>query len=163
METQLPSPKRGTDPQFSAHFYCGRTAGRIRMPLGMEVGLGPDDVLLDGDPAPPTKKGRAPNFRPCLLWQNGWMDQDATWYESRPRLRRHCVRWGPSSSSKRAHRELSAHVYCGQTAGCIRIPLGTDVGLSPGDIVLDEDPDPPLLRGHSPQFWAHVRCGKTAG
>ena len=88
---------------------------------------------------PLPKKGRAPNFRPCLLWQNGWMDQDATWYESRPRLRRHCVRWGPSSSSKRAHRQLSAHVYCGQTAGSIKMPLVREVGLGSGDIVLDGD------------------------
>jgi len=29
------------------------------MSLGMEVGLGPDDFVLDGDPAPP-KKGTAP-------------------------------------------------------------------------------------------------------
>jgi len=28
------------------------------------------------------------------------MDQDATWYRSRPRPRRHCVRWGPSSLPK---------------------------------------------------------------
>ena len=35
--TQLPSPKDG--PQFSAHFYCGQTAGWIKMPLGMKVGL----------------------------------------------------------------------------------------------------------------------------
>jgi len=28
------------------------------------------------------------------------MDQDATWYEDRSRPRRHCVRWGPSSSSQ---------------------------------------------------------------
>jgi len=26
----------------------------IKMPLGTEVGLGPDDIVLDGDPAPPT-------------------------------------------------------------------------------------------------------------
>jgi len=35
------------------------------------------------------------------------------------------------------------HVCCGQTAGCIRIPLGTEVGLGPGDIVLDGAPAPP--------------------
>jgi len=34
----------------------------------------------------------------------------------------------------------SAHVYCGQTAGRIKMPLDTKVGLSPGDFVLDEDP-----------------------
>ena len=30
------------------------------------------------------------------------MDQDATWYGGRPRPRRHCVRWGPSSPRKGA-------------------------------------------------------------
>ena len=48
------------------------------MPLGTEVGLGLDDIVLDGDQAPPPKKGTAPLiFGPCLLWPNGWMDQDA--------------------------------------------------------------------------------------
>jgi len=42
--------------------------------------------------------------------------------------------------------------------------LGTEVGLSPGDIVLDGDPAPPLLKGHSPsQFSTHVYCGQTTG
>jgi len=29
-----------------------------------------------------------------VLWSNGRMDQDATWYGGTPRPRRHCVRWG---------------------------------------------------------------------
>jgi len=33
-------------------------------------------------------------------------------------------------------------VMCGQTAGWIKMPLGTDVGIGPGDIVLDGDPAP---------------------
>jgi len=37
------------------------------MPLGKEVGLGPDDVVLDGGPVPP-KGARPPVFGPCLLW-----------------------------------------------------------------------------------------------
>ena len=37
-----------------------------------------------------------------VLWPNGWVDQDATWYGDRPRHRRHCVRWGPSSPKERA-------------------------------------------------------------
>jgi len=41
------------------------------MPLGVEVGLGPGDFVLDGDPAPPEKKGTAPthlpNFRPVSI------------------------------------------------------------------------------------------------
>ena len=44
--------------------------------------------------------------------------------------------------------------------------LGMVVGLSPGEIVLDGDPDP--LRPKeaeppSPNFLAHVYCGQTAG
>ena len=49
------------------------------MPLGMELGLGPRDFVLDGDPAPLPKKGN-PIFGPFLLWLNGWIHQDATWY-----------------------------------------------------------------------------------
>jgi len=30
------------------------------MPLGREVGLGPDDIVLDGNPAPPLQKGVEP-------------------------------------------------------------------------------------------------------
>ena len=48
-------------------------------------------------------------------------------------------------------------------AVCVRIPLGTEVGFSVGKIVLDRDSAPPLLKGHSPQFSASVRCGQTAG
>ena len=59
--------------------------------------------------------------------------------------------------------QLLAHVYCGQTTVCIRIPLGTEVGLSLGDIVLDGIPVSPPLEGHSPQFSANVYCGQMAG
>ena len=61
-----------------------------KMPLGMELGLGPGDVEFDGDPAPPSQKGAKPP-------------------------------------------KFSNNVYCGQTAGCIKMTLGTAVGLSPGD------------------------------
>ena len=61
----------------------------------MEVGFGPDDFVLDGDPAPPPKKGSG----------------------------------APSN--------FSAHVYCGQTAGLMKLVLGMDVDISPGDFVLD--------------------------
>jgi len=54
------------------------------------------------------------------LWQNGWMDQDETWYGGRPRPRRHCLRWGTQLPIKRAHPHFSAHVYCGQTVAHFR-------------------------------------------
>jgi len=91
------------------------------------------------------------------------MDQDVIRHGARRRPRRLCVRWGSSTPKKDTDSEFSARVYCGQTAVCISklIPLGTEVGLSPRDIVLDGDPAP--VKGHSPQFSANVRCGQTAG
>jgi len=41
--------------------------------------------------------------------------------------------------------------------------LGTQVGLGPGHIVLDGDPDPSPQRGRAQQFSAHVCCGQMAG
>jgi len=35
-----PPEKGGTIPQFSAHVRCGQAAGWIKMPIGMELGLG---------------------------------------------------------------------------------------------------------------------------
>ena len=67
MGTQLPLPK-GADPQFSAYICCGQMAGWIKMPRGREVGLGPSDIVLDGDPALLPKKGaQPPNFRPISI------------------------------------------------------------------------------------------------
>jgi len=40
-------------------------------------------------------------YGPCLLWPNGWMDQDATCYGSRPQSWPHCVRREPSSPCER--------------------------------------------------------------
>jgi len=59
------------------------------MPLGMEVGLSPVDLVLDRHQAPYPKGGIAsPNFL--------------------------------------------VHVYCGQKAAWIKMPLGTEVGLGLG-------------------------------
>ena len=51
-------------------------------------------------------------------------------------------------------------------AGWIKMPLGVEVGLGPGDFVLDGDPALPSPRGGAEpplQFSAHVYCGQTAG
>jgi len=86
------------------------------MPLGMEAGLGPGHIVLDGDPAP-QKRRSTPSFQSCLWWPNGWMSQDATLYGGRPWPRRQCVRWGPSSPSKRH----SSHALFGP---CLLWPNG---------------------------------------
>ena len=85
------------------------------------------------------------NRGPCPLWPNGWMDQDATWYGGRPRPKRHCVRWGLSSPYK--GQSLPIFGPCGQTADWITMPLGMEVGLCPGHIVLC-GPSSPSQKGH---------------
>jgi len=48
--------------------HCGQTVGWIKMKLGVQVGLGPGHIVLDGDwgPSSPSLKGAQPppNFRP---------------------------------------------------------------------------------------------------
>ena len=39
--------------------YCGQTVGLIKMKLGIEVGLGPGHIVLDGRPSSPTERGTA--------------------------------------------------------------------------------------------------------
>ena len=95
-----PSPKGAQPLQFSAKACC-ETARWIKMPLRREVGLDPRGIVLDGDPAPSQKGDRAPSaiFGSLLLWRNGWMHQDATWYGCRPQPSGLCVRWRPSRPS----------------------------------------------------------------
>ena len=109
--------------------------GWIKMKLGMQVGFGPGNIVLDGDPAPPTERGTAArHFR---------------------NLRAQAL---PASI------QSAAHVYCNRTAGWIKMPFGTEVGLGLGHIALDADPPSPQKRENSSsQFSAHVYCGQTAG
>jgi len=51
-------------------------------------------------------------------------------------------------------------VQCGETVRWIKMALGVQIGLSPGHIVLDGDPDPHPPEGNSPQFSAHICCGQ---
>jgi len=70
------------------------------MPLGTKVGLSPGDSVLDGDTAPLPKTGQSPQiFGPSLLWPNGWMHQDATWYGGL----RDVFDVDPATPRKRAH------------------------------------------------------------
>jgi len=143
------------------------------MPLGMEVGLVPGDVVLDGDPARLPKSGRSgsspPKKWPMFIVAKRPDGSRSYWHGGRPQLRRpYGVRWGPSPPSPkkgRAPRQFSAHFYCGQTAGCTKMLLGMELGLSPGDFVLDGDTAPLPKKGAEPppQFSAHIYCGQTAG
>jgi len=80
------------------------------MPLGMEVALGPNDIVLNGNPAHPHQKGAQP--------------------------------------------PVFGHVCCGQTAGWIRISLGTEVALAYATCYIEIQL--PMVRGtvpHPTNFW----------
>ena len=68
METQLIPPQKGCGavrspraeppvPNFQPVSIVAKTAGWIKIALGMEVGLGPGHIVLDGDQAAFPKKG----------------------------------------------------------------------------------------------------------
>ena len=60
--------------------------------------------------------------------------------------------------------QIFGHVYCNQMAGWMKLVLGMEVGLSPGDFVLDGDTALPKKgTEHPPQFSANLYCAKTAG
>jgi len=135
--------------------YCVQTVRWIKMKLGTQVGLGPGHIVLDGDTAPPPQRGTAPsNFRPSVVAK--WLDGSRCHLVGgRPRPKRHCVRWEPSSPPQKGDRftQFSAHVYYGQTAGWMKMPLGMELGLGPGHIVLDWDPATLLRKGRTaPNF-----------
>ena len=136
--------------------YCGQTVGWIKMKLGMEVGLGPGHIVLDGTKLLLPKGAQPPSLGPCLLWPNGWMDQDATWCGGRPQPSPHCVRWGPSSHSPKGcslpnFRPISV---VAKWLDRLRVPLGMEVGIC---VIWEPSSRSPKRGG------AHVHCGRTPG
>jgi len=69
--------------------------------------------------------------------------------------RRIVLNWDPAPLPRKGAEsepppQFSAHFYCGQTVGFIKMPLDMEVGLSPGDFVLDGNPAPPPPKRGSP-------------
>ena len=84
------------------------------------------------------------------------MDQDVTLYGGRPRpgdfvLYGELGTQSPLPKKVRSPKFL-AHVYCGQTAGWIKMVLGMQLGLGLGLIVLDGDPAPLPIGAYPPNF-----------
>ena len=57
----------GHSPQFLANVHCDQTAGWTKMPLGMEVDLGPDDFVFDWEPLPTRKRHSPTQFCPMSI------------------------------------------------------------------------------------------------
>ena len=114
-----------------------------------------------GTQLPSPKVAQPPIFGQYPLWPNGWIDQDATWYGGKHQPGQRCVRWGRSI-------QFLVDVYRGQTAGWMKTPLGREVDLDPGHIVLHRDPAP-IAKGaqHPPLYgpcllWQQSPISATA-
>jgi len=105
----------------------------------------PRGFCVRSRPSPSSpKRGRPPNFRPMFI----------------------CVRWGPSPLPTKGVEPLPNFRPISITAKRLdasRCHLIMDVGLSPGDFVLDGDPFPSPQKVAAPKFSANVYCGQTAG
>jgi len=55
--------------------YCGQTIGWMKMKLGVQVGLGPGHIVLDGTQLPSSEKGHSPQFSAhvCRGQTAGWI------------------------------------------------------------------------------------------
>ena len=69
-------PNKGAEPlpQFLAYFYCGQTAGYIKVPPGMEVRLSLGDCVRRG-PSPLLQK----RWSPTQLSAHVYCGQTAAW------------------------------------------------------------------------------------
>jgi len=113
------------------------------MSLGREVGLGPGDIVLDGDPAPPQKKRHSsPHFSAHVYYGQtaGWIktpfDMEVGLSPGHIVLDRDPAPPHPETGT--AAPSTFQPMF---TAGYIKMPLGREVSL--GDIVLDGDPAAP--------------------
>jgi len=115
MENQSPFPDKGAEPpQFSAHVYCGQTAGWIKMSLGVEVDLGLRDIVFDVDPATPRKKGHSHSTQ---FLAHVYCGQMAEWMKTPLGTEvdlgaGHIVQHSTAQHST-APALFSTHVYCG--------------------------------------------------
>ena len=145
--------------------YCGQTVGRIKMKLGMQVGLGPGRIMLDGDPAPIPQRGTAPpQFSAHIS-----CGQMAGWIKMPLGME---VGLGPGDFGLDADPAAPP-----QKRRRSPSPIFGPCPLWPNGLV-DQDgtwhgggpwsrphcarwgPSSPSPKGHTPQFSSHIRCGQ---
>ena len=81
------------------------------MPLGMEVGPGPGDTVLYGNPAPPPLKGHSPQFSTHARW-----GQTAGWTKMPLGMDLGLGKGDFVLAEEPSPLQFSAHVYCAQMA-----------------------------------------------
>ena len=131
------------------------------MKLDLQVGLGPDQIVLDGDPAPPPQRGTAP--APNFL-AHVYCSQTAGWTKLVLGME---IGLSPADfvldgdpvpfpqKGAEPPSQFSAHFYCGKRAACIKMPLGIELNLGPGEFVFPLAAPSPK-GAQTPQFSAHI-------
>ena len=144
------SPLKGA--QFPVHVCCDQTAGWMKTPLATaEVFFATSSTsmsrLVTIRVAFDVKR-RSPTLFPEVVFGRPFVKRFALCNRSAV-----CLSVCPVLSV--------TLVYCGQTVVWTKMPRGMEVGLVPGDFVLDRNPAPsPQKWGAvTPQFSAHVYCG----
>jgi len=140
----------------------------VLWPLGTGVGLGPGNIVLDGDPDPAAPKKTGAQHSPIL--GHVYSGQRVGWIKM---ILGTEVGLGPGHimldgdpaplPKEGTAPKCLAHACCGQTTEWIKMPLGIEVGLGPGDAVLDGDPAPSPKRAQSRNFRPISVVAKTAG
>ena len=155
-------PKRGQSPlpNFRPMSIVAKGLDGSRLAFVTEVGLGPGNIVLDGNLAPSPSKGaepppqfsayfycgQSPGCTKMPLGMEVGLGPGDFVFDGE----------GPSYPWKYGHihpTQFLAHVCCGQTAGWIKMRLDTEVDLGSGDVVLDGVPAPPPPKGHSPPVF----------
>jgi len=112
-------------------------------------------------PSSPSYEGHRPNFRPMSVVAKrlDGLKCHLVWRQTSAQAT--LCRWGRSPHKRgTAPPQFSVHVCCGQAVVWMKIPLGTEVELGPGHIVLDGVPALRRERGAAvPLFSAHVYFG----
>jgi len=139
-------------------------AGWIKVPLGMDVGLGPGDCVRwrlrspfqKGAEPPPQFSahvycGQTAGCIKMLLGTEVGLGPGDFVCDGDPAP--------PRKKGKPIPTRCLAHVYCGQTAGWMKTPLGMEVDLCQGHIVLDGVRAARERGTATPLFSAHVYCG----
>jgi len=129
--------------------YCGQTFAWIKMPLGMEAGLGPGHTVLDGNRAPPKGAQLTPQFSAHVCFgqtarcikmpldmEVGLGPGDTVFKD-----------WTQLPLKKGVQPPIFSPCLFWPNGGWIKMPLGTKIGLDPCDIMLDRDPAPRPKRG----------------
>ena len=123
-----------------------------------EVGLSPSDTVLDGDPAPISERGRSPPiFRPVSIVAKQLGGSRCHLVGRQASAKATLCYWGPSSPSpkRKQNPPIFGRVYCGQTAGWIKMPLGRESSTSIASGILIHPAVWPFgHNGHGPKIGA---------